>query len=263
MKFPTCSPALLVLLTGLSALLGLPVAHAQSSGSSSDKPAAKAPASGSKSTAKSTSAAPSGNTTAAKDGRTSSGERLMTRDELRVCLSRSDALVAKRQSIEREDAALLEERKVLDAQAEDLRRGHDLIRSESEQKQVAFKQRTDQMMARITAFREKTAEDKTGRGRVQSRSELDALERERLQLDADIKTLNVDRDALVQELEQKTQSHNAKVAARDQGIAAFNERHRQYKAIVDKHDAEGEAWRRECGDRPYREDDEKAIRAGK
>lgn len=247
-------------LIGACAVLLASPAQAQSSGTASEKPSVKQASSTSKAAPKS-SATSAGER--AKESKTSGGERLMTRDELRVCLSRSDELVARRQQIEREDAALLAERKVLDALADELRRNHEVIRAESEQKQAAFKARADQLTARVTAFRDKTAEDKSGRGRVQSRSELEALERERVQLDTDIKALNADRDVLIKELEARTDGHNVKVTERDQKIAVFTERHRVYKSFVEKHEAEGETWRRECGDRPYREDDEKAIRAGK
>lgn len=261
------------LIAGSCVAFGAPLAFAQTTGSTPDKAAPK-PAASTKPAAPATKApAKTGAPAAAdraKEGRTASGEKLMTRDELRVCLGRSDELVARRQQLEKEDAALVDERKVLDGSADELRRAHEMIRTDSEQKQAAFKARADELTARVNAFRARTAGDPEASSRMQSRSQLEAKERERLQmekervqLDEDIKTLNADRDVLIRELEQRTQAHNLRVTERDQKIAAFTERHRLYKASVEKHEDEAGVWRRECGDRPYREDDERAIRAGK
>lgn len=187
----------------------------------------------------------------------------MTREELRACLSRSDELVNRRQDIERDDAAIDQQRKALAEEAEALKAEQSALRAESEQKQAEFKDRSDKLSARITEFRERNSEDKRGQGRVQSRSQLADIERERLKLDSEVKALNADRDVLVQDLTQRTAAFNAKITERDGRATAWNERSRAQRERVMAHETEADTWRRECGNRPYREDDEKAIRAGR
>lgn len=192
-----------------------------------------------------------------------SGERLMTRDELRTCLKRSDDLVVRRDDLERTEPTFENERKKLEVDGESLTKDKESLRQYSDQRQTEFKARTDALTARMAQFRERTATDGSGRGRVQSRSELAEIERERVALDAAIKSLNADRDLLIKDLEDQTRSYNARAEQRDGRVASWRERLGLYKQQVAQHEADVEAWRKECGNRPYREEDERAIRGGK
>ena len=200
---------------------------------------------------------------ATPQGGLASGERLMTRDELRVCLKRSDDLVARRDELERIEPTFESERKILEVEGEGLSKEKETLRQYTEQRQNEFKARADALTTRVNTFRERTAADGSGRGRVQSRSELAEIERERVSLETDIKALNADRDVLIKDLEKRTQEYNLRVEGRDGRAAAWREKVRQHKEAVTRHESEGDLWRKECGNRPYREDDERAIRSGK
>jgi hypothetical protein len=58
-------------------------------------------------------------------------------------------------------------------------------------------------------------------------------------------------------------SFNAKAAALEQKVGDWNDRNSRLNADVEKTKTERETWSTECGDRRYREDDEKAILSGK
>ena len=244
----------------LACAMAVPLAHAQTAPSgAAAKPAPSKPAPAKPSAA----AAANAKSTLGGGEAVRSGERVMTREELRACLNRSDELVNRRQEIERDDALIEQQRKVLSDEAEALKAEQSALRAEGERQQAAFKERADRLTAQVNEFRDRTSEDKRGQGRVQSRSQLAEIERERVKLDTDIKALNADRDVLVKELEERSAAFTAKLASRDERASAYNERIRAQRARVTAHESDADTWRRECGNRPYREDDEKAIRAGK
>lgn len=245
----------------LSCSMAMPVVHAQTTAPGTAAKPAPAKAAPSKPSAAAANA--SAKSTLGGGDAVKSGERVMTREELRACLNRSDELVSRRQEIERDDASIEQQRRVLADEAEVLKIEQGVLRTDSEQQQAAFKDRADKLTARVKEFRDRTSEDKRGQGRVQSRSELAEIERERVKLDADIKALNADRDALIKDLEQRTADFNAKITDRDGRATAWNDRMRAQRARMNAHESDADTWRRECGNRPYREDDEKAIRAGK
>lgn len=191
------------------------------------------------------------------------GERLMTREELRQCLARSDALVAERDDLERVGNALTQQRKELEAAAEKLKTEKVALMAESEQRQNAFKQRSDQLSARVMAFREQMTAASSGIGPRPTRAQTAKMEAEREALDAEIKALNSERDALVNDLEQKLKDYNDRVSDRDALAQAWTSAAKVKMERNQRFDGDGDTWRRECGNRPYREEDERAIRAGK
>ena len=80
---------------------------------------------------------------------------------------------------------------------------------------------------------------------------------------AEIKALNAERDALVNDLEQKLKDYNDRVSDRDALAQAWTSAAKVKMERNQRFDGDGDTWRRECGNRPYREEDERAIRAGK
>ena len=46
-------------------------------------------------------------------------------------------------------------------------------------------------------------------------------------------------------------------------MADWNQRNAKLQEDIRATEAQAESWRTECGNRPYREEDEQAIRAGK
>ena len=120
-----------------------------------------------------------------------------------------------------------------------------------------FQAQVDTWQKRVAEFNEKGA---TGRAAEKLREELnkenEALVKRQTELQAE-------RTALTTRSEQVVKDFNARATALDQRVASWNERNNKMNRDGEALTIERETWVAECGDRRYREDDEKAILSGK
>lgn len=231
-----------------AALLSLPTtnAWAQSSGSSSrqqsSKPAAKPAA------AESTGLKP--------------GEKPMSREELRSCLKRSDELVALRKTLEERQTQSQKERAEIEEEGARLKSERDALQADVNAQTEAFKRRVEALNARIKAHSDMAQDVNEGRRTLRG-DQQNQFEAERASLQTAATELNAARDALTRSLEERNRAFNAKAAARDARVNDWNQSNGKVVQELRAMETDADAWRRECGNRPYREDDEKAIREGK
>ena len=114
----------------------------------------------------------------------------------------------------------------------------------------------------IEAFNQrlKTADEGPRGKREELAKEFDA-ERERLNK-ARV-PLGEEEARLVPVYQSAVRAYNEKAQARDAIVADWNGRNKAINEVSLKHDEERSAWLAECANRPYREDDEVAIKQGK
>lgn len=243
-----------LLCVGCAAGIGLATAPVQAQTAPSTKPVAKPAA---KPAAK-PDAKPENKTLGGKG--TASG-KLMTRDELRQCLARLDQINVDTKSLE-------ERRNALNAERDELLKIADALKVEREavdRRLVAVRDWEAQVRAHaqeVEAFNLKAATLKDA-----PRSRQEALEKE---LNAEAERLNAKRAVLAADeatvvpgYKTAASAFNAKAEARDARASEWNARNGQVNETALKYDEARATWLSECANRPYREDDEIAIKQGR
>lgn len=215
------------------------------------RPAAKAPAPA--------ASAAEGKTLSGKDG----GGKLLTRDELRACLKQRDALStrlneldAARTKLDAERTALGQEQAALKTERENMagmRAEIDALNAKTK----TFQEDVDAWQKRVTSFNEGS---QNGPAAEKARTELNEMGESLKKRQA---ALQAERDSVLGRGDVAVKSFNAKAAGLEQKVGDWNDRNSRLNADVEKTKTERETWSTECGDRRYREDDEKAILSGK
>ncbi len=187
---------------------------------------------------------------------------LMTRDELRSCL--------KEQKAQQEGAVALERRRgEVAAQIEAARLQKDSVQAEREalmsrakaaeafsQRVAAHAQRVALYNQSVAAFKAKPPPEPDAERIL---GELQAGGAALSRADAELKA---EAPRWAASLEPERQSLMTRVRAQQAAAAAAIEQHRVLNADSKAFDDRLEAWQQRCGNRPYLEADERAIRAG-
>lgn len=194
-------------------------------------------------------------------GKPTGGGKLMTRDELRTCLKRLADVNQSGRDVEAQRPALDREREELKASGEALK----VERAEVDRTLVAVREWEGRVRGHsvdIESFNKRSASvAELPRGEQQKVTDELKVERERLQKVRE--SLAVDEAKLVPVYQATTKAYNERAVARDAKVNDWNARN---TAAVDAAVKQQEAralWLNECANRPYLEDDEKAVKAGK
>lgn len=210
-------------------------------------------------------AAPAASDAAARGFGTARGP-LLTRDELRACLSQEDDLKkrlttqeAARPTLEQEKKAIADEQAVMRAERAKLD-GADIAAAVSAftERNKVFSERRARWDARVKAFNDA--------GRDGTTAEREALNAERVELEREHGALEAERkriQGLQSERQEAAAAFNVKVKALDARVVDWNKRNGTYNDTLATLESDRLAWTANCGNRRYREDDELAIRAGK
>lgn len=187
--------------------------------------------------------------------------KVLTRDELRTCLKRLDGVNASAKDLEQRRAALDKEKEDLVKSGEALK----AERADADTKLAAVRDWEGRM-------REHGAEIEAFNQRVKAADEMPRSKREELakEIDAERERLNKARLPLVEEearlvpvYQNAVKAYNDKALARDAVVADWNGRNKIINEQSAKQEDDRSGWLSECANRPYREDDEIAIKRGK
>jgi len=194
-------------------------------------------------------------------GNAAAGGKLMTRDELRICLKRLDDLNQGTKELEAQRPRLDRERDELKAAGEALK----TERAELDRQLGAVREWETKVRAHaadVEAFNKRNAAlAEAPRNQQEKLAEELKVERERLEKTRE--ALSAEEARLVPAYKAGVAAHNERVTARDAKVTDWNARN---AAAADASARQQEAralWLNECANRPYNEDDEKAIKAGK
>jgi chromosome segregation ATPase len=194
-------------------------------------------------------------------GRAPAGGKLMTRDELRTCLKRLDDLnqsvkdlEARRPTLDRErdeltaaGEALKGERAELDRQLIPIREWEGKVRAQTADVE-AFNKRNDALAEAPRNQQAKLAQE--------LKIERDRLEQVR-------ESLVAEEAKLVPAYKTSVAAHNERVTAHAARATDWNARNSAAVEASAKQQEARTLWLNECANRPYLEDDETAIKAGK
>jgi hypothetical protein len=195
------------------------------------------------------------------DGKAAPGSKLLTRDELRACMKRLDDVNAGSKDLPQRRAALDAERDELLKSGEALK----AMKADVEAKLAlvrGWQERMRAHAAEIEAFnrKAKAVEEAPSSERAALSK---ALEAERDNLNKGRTTLVEEEGRLVPAYESGVRAYNERALARDAVVNDWNARNKAFNESTAKLEDERTDWLTECANRPYREDDEIAIKAGK
>ena len=248
-------PALLMAAAGA-------VAQAQTTAPAPAKPAAKTTVKAAAKPASSVTGAAGGKTNVMGGHGTGSGP-ILTRDELRTCLSQEELIrkklddhAALRAPLDQEKATLATEQQNLKTERAPL----DTLKTEADALSLKFKAYGDRISAwneRVAAFNSANPSGTRGdRERAALNKDREDLAVEQKALEAEKNDFGVRSDALVKDF-------NAKAARVDARVADWNQRNNAWNEGSKALEGERSGWVSSCSERRYREDDETAIRNGK
>jgi predicted nucleic acid-binding Zn-ribbon protein len=187
--------------------------------------------------------------------------KMLTREELRACLKRLDGVNAGTKDLEQRRAAL-------DKEKEDLVKSGDALkadRADVDAKLAAVRDWEGRLRAHgaeIETFNQRLkAADEGPRAKREELAKEFEAERERL---AKARVpLGEEEARLVPVYQNAVKAYNDKAATRDTVVADWNGRNKALNEQSAKQEDDRSAWLSECANRPYREDDEIAIKQGK
>jgi len=191
----------------------------------------------------------------------SSSSKVMGINELRECLKRQDELKARGAELEQRRAGLDQDRAKIEQETAAIKSQKDEISKRNDEVK-AFNQRMKDYGAQVTSWNERMAElkDATGMAADRKRRELNAEQAALMKTEAANK---VEGDKLMGDLEQAVKQVNDRAAAQQQSTVDWNSRNTKFNGDAQAYEDGRVEWREQCGNRRYREDDEKALRSSK
>lgn len=196
------------------------------------------------------------------DGKANTGGKVMTKEELRACMKQQDDLAKQRTDIDVRRDAMNKERDAVQAESEALKVEQASLQ-ERNAKVKGLNERQNAYSARVEAYNQamKDVEEmKAGPFADRKRRELAKEKQELTRIEAENKA---EGDTTRSALEKDVAALNARADAQNKRAADWNARSKALDAETNAYEDKRIDWKLECGDRRYREDDEKAIRAGK
>lgn len=194
-------------------------------------------------------------------GNAATGGKLMTREELRSCLKRLDDVNQAGKDVEAQRPQLDRERDELKASGEVLKADFAQLQTQL----VAIREwevRMRALVADVESFNKRSvALQEAPRNRQEKLAEELKADRERLEKQR--VALAAEEAKLVPAYQAGTKAYNEQVGVRDAKVTDWNARNAASVDAAGKQQEARALWLNECANRPYMEDDEKAIKAGK
>lgn len=195
-------------------------------------------------------------------GKSGSG-KVMTREELRTCMKQQESLATRKTELDTRQTTLT-------AQRADIQKETEAIKAEQEGLS-SRKGAVDSLNARMTAYSDKVKDlnqrredfERSGRGGPNAERERRKLDKEDADLKKEGTDLNAERDKLEAGGNDAVNKLNARVDAQQQKAQAWNDNSKQLTKDQQTYEDDRINWVDSCGNRRYKEDDEKAIKAGK
>ncbi|MGM9489954.1 hypothetical protein [Ideonella sp. YS5] len=196
-------------------------------------------------------------------GKSSGTGKILTKEELRACLQQQTSLASRKTELDSRQTAVAAER-------EQVQKDTDAIKAE-QASLGSQKSAVDDLNARMTAFSAKVKDlqqrrddfEKSGRGGPTAERERRKLEKEAAEIEKEQAQLNAEREKLQTGGNEAVNKLNARVEAQQQVAQAWNDKSKKLAADQQAYEDDRIAWLDNCGNRRFREDDEKAIKAGK
>jgi hypothetical protein len=196
-------------------------------------------------------------------GKSSGSGKVMTREELRACMKQQASLASRKAELESRQGAQAAQRKAIQVETDAIKAEQDSLGS--------GKGRVDALNQRIEAFSAKVKDlngrkeeaERFGRTGPAAERERRLFDKEAAELKKEEAAINAEREQIVSGTEDAAARINARVEAQQAKAQSWNDSNKALTADQQAYEDERVNWVDTCGDRRYREDDEKAIKAGK
>lgn len=187
--------------------------------------------------------------------------KVMNINELRACLKQQDSLDARRKQLDGQRAQLDAERDKIQQEAAAVKVESDALAAKGDQI-TAFNAKSKAFSEKVAAFNQRAADqaasDRTGPSVDRARRQLEADQKALAQEEA---TLKAEGDALTSDIQGAGDKLKVRADAQQQAASDWNARNTKLNEQANAYEDDRVNWRSECGNRRYREDDEKALRA--
>lgn len=187
---------------------------------------------------------------------------LMSREELRICLKDQAGQKSRGEELERRRAEVAAEADVARRLKDEAQAERDAYQAKANQAQV-FKDKAKAHGERVEVYNKRVAEFQAsppvGAGAERERGQLEGEGDALAKAEA---ALKAEGAQLTAQLEQGRTAVNQRIQAQQTAAAAATERSKAFDSEVAAFNTQVDDWRKRCGDRPFREADEKAVRAG-
>lgn len=237
----------------LAGAWALAAAQVQAQTAAPVKPAAAAAATPSAPATDKTNSLGSGKSTSA----------LLSREELRTCLSKEASIRTRLESLEGSRATLDIEKNSIATDQQTLRADRAPL-DEAKKQADAFGERARAFAAKVESWNQRvTRFNDAKREGPQAETERVQLNQEREEIGKERAALEADKSKISANSAQAVNAYNVKAQAVDARVADWNVRNGAWNQSSVGLETERQDWIGNCADRRYREDDEKAIQAGK
>ena len=201
-----------------------------------------------------------GGKTLSLGGTGAGGGPILTREQLRDCIQRQDAITKNRTDIEAERAKLDTEREQIGADQQSLKAERARLEG-SRDAASSLNERYRELAARVDAWNA-VAKDVAERSGPSGDRGRRLHERERAEIQKVQAQLDAERAQLTADAENAVAAYNARAAEVDERARTWNERNNALVARAEQLNADRDLWAGECANRRYREDDEILLRKG-
>lgn len=196
-------------------------------------------------------------------GKTASSGKVMTREELRACMKQQADLTARKGGLEKRQASIQDERGQIQKDTDAIKAEQEALSSRKAQVDDLNK-RMEAHAERVKDLNQRSADfEQAGRSGPNAERERRKMDKERQDIEKAEAVLKADREKLVGGTNDAVSKLNARVEAQQQVASDWNSRSKKLDQELQAYEADRSDWVIGCGDRRYREDDEKAILAGK
>ncbi len=191
------------------------------------------------------------------------GGKVMSKEELRSCLKRQDELGKGKTEIDGQSATLEAERQALLKEAEAVKAEQASVGSRNESARE-FNNRMKAFAAEVQVWNDKVkAFNESGKKGAAAETEKAELEKQKTDLDKKAAAFEAERSQLGIGADDMVKASNDRALALNAKTDDWNGRNGQHQKRAEAHEDARATWTDECGGRRYREDDEKALKAGK
>jgi len=187
--------------------------------------------------------------------------RVLTRDELRLCITQRATLDGRIKEIDAQQREIESGKSQLLKDSQEIRAENDAIRA-GQGRVAELNARTLSFNARSASLRERINEANDPKStRKLTAAEREALQRESDELRVEGQTLEAERVSL-RVLQERVEALRARAALHDPKVDDWNQRNARSNETLKTLQLDRDVWATDCADRRYREDDETAIRRG-
>jgi chromosome segregation ATPase len=196
-------------------------------------------------------------------GKSTTSGKVMTREELRACMKQQSTLASRKAELDSRQSAQALQRKEIEAESGAIKAEQDALGS-TQARVDALTQRVTAFSARVKQLNEHREDfERAGRTGPAADRERRLMDKEAADLKKEEADIGTEREQIVSGSQDAAAKINARVEAQQVKAQSWNDASKALTADQQAYEDDRVNWVDTCGNRRFKEDDEKAIKAGK